>query len=919
VSRSAVERTLVAAAIAVMTGLLAAVPAAAAATHAAAGKADPWTVLSGRDGSTLLWTGRLPAGDARPTFAMNGHPLGTPLGGVAGRPYQLVLPGVHGIQTSALSVQLSGRALGTAGRSRLAAPGAVTSLPDRPTALVSPDPGVPGPYRTAAYSYQQPGLSIDGLPVPVEVVGQVVAPVGAAGARPVALILHGRHGTCFRDTEVSSDWPCQAGYQPVPSLQGYRYVQELLASRGYVTVSVAANGINGQDGDLIDAGAHARSVLIRHHLSLLAKWNTTPGPGAVAGLRGHLDLRRVMLVGHSRGGEGVARAAIDARTQDPFRIVGQVLIAPTDFGREVAVGIPTTVLLPYCDGDVSDLQGQQYLDQSRGLATGDHALVSSAMVFGADHNFFNTEWTPGLSKAPASDDWSDSADPVCGASAQGRLTPSHQRSAGATYIAAAADSYLSNSRSAVSLLDGSKVRAASAGPATVLVQALGGSRQALLSDPTSAALSTAKGLAATVCAGFTPDGTDQCLTDGSGASPHWLRGDIPSTNALRVGWTKTGGTATVSLPATLDVSHQRYLDARIVADASHPRSGLSLVLTDSAGRSAAVDAGSVVPLPGSIDTRKLWATTVRVPLRSFTGIDQTHLRTLGFRATSSSGLLYVLDAFAAEPGQIAGLINPRTLPRFDVTSPDISLPPDDQLHDIAVTLSVAHRVRVPAQLWVVVQGGAQAPGGNPEVTSLTVAPGSHNAVVHVQVRSSSVFSSYPDRVLVAVYARKDAVVGKYVGGGAVVSHVPPPTLQALSPNVDVRQGDTIRWTLRLSAPTRYGFYSSATAVATTTGAELTTRDVLRDWVLDHTTTPSLPDGSPAPLSQAGASVAIGFEALSTTYTLELPTAATSASPDSRVVAFDVAADGVILPTALRLTATIHPSASPSPGSARRHG
>ena len=84
-----------------------------------------------------------------------------------------------------------------------------------------------------------------------------------------------------------------------------------------------------------------------------------------------MNLRRVMTVGHSRGGEGVVRAAIRAGAGDRFKIKGQVLVAPTDFGRQVAVGVPTTVLLPFCDGDVSDLQGQQYVDQGARIAAGD--------------------------------------------------------------------------------------------------------------------------------------------------------------------------------------------------------------------------------------------------------------------------------------------------------------------------------------------------------------------------------------------------------------------------------------------------------------------------------------------------------------------------------------------------------------------
>ena len=45
-----------------------------------------------------------------------------------------------------------------------------------------------------------------------------------------------------------------------------RYVADVLASQGYLTVSIAANGVNGQDAFLDDGGASARSQLVRHHL-----------------------------------------------------------------------------------------------------------------------------------------------------------------------------------------------------------------------------------------------------------------------------------------------------------------------------------------------------------------------------------------------------------------------------------------------------------------------------------------------------------------------------------------------------------------------------------------------------------------------------------------------------------------------------
>jgi hypothetical protein len=82
----------------------------------------------------------------------------------------------------------------------------------------------------------------------------------------------------------------------------------------------------------------------------------------------------------------VERAAIDTYEDDRWQVEGLVLIGPTAFGRQVAAGVHTTVILSFCDGEVSDLQGQQYVDIGRDL-TRDRALRSSVMAMGTNHNF----------------------------------------------------------------------------------------------------------------------------------------------------------------------------------------------------------------------------------------------------------------------------------------------------------------------------------------------------------------------------------------------------------------------------------------------------------------------------------------------------------------------------------------------------
>ena len=109
-------------------------------------------------------------------------------------------------------------------------------------------------------------------------------------------------------------------------------------------------------------------------------------------------------MGHSRGGEGM-RAALaqytDAGSPWPDRIgplgfKALFEIGPVDgqTSRTLdARGIAWNVLLPYCDGDVSDLEGVRPFDRMLRTRTEQPPTPKSTFaVYGANHNFYNTEW-----------------------------------------------------------------------------------------------------------------------------------------------------------------------------------------------------------------------------------------------------------------------------------------------------------------------------------------------------------------------------------------------------------------------------------------------------------------------------------------------------------------------------------------------
>ena len=70
-------------------------------------------------------------------------------------------------------------------------------------------------------------------------------------------------------------------------------------------------------------------------------------------------------------------------------------------------------MLPYADGDVSDLQGMHFFDDQSLPSANDPAPKYEFLVMGADHDLFNSVWTQGLFPAGAADDWAGvgTADP----------------------------------------------------------------------------------------------------------------------------------------------------------------------------------------------------------------------------------------------------------------------------------------------------------------------------------------------------------------------------------------------------------------------------------------------------------------------------------------------------------------------------
>lgn len=236
-----------------------------------------------------------------------------------------------------------------------------------------------GPPNPAQGKIRKDYWGFDFTRLPVN--GRVWYP-DAPGPFPLVLIVHGNH-----NMKEFSD-------------PGYRYLGELLASRGYILASVDENFLNGFMNNENDA----RGWMLLKHLQAWRRFNDSTG----SPLQGRVDMRRIVLVGHSRGGEAVAVAGAFNRLRHypddatirfdfNFDIRGLVAIAPVD-GQYRPAERPTPVrdysylvIHGSHDGDVSAFSGLAQYERVR-FTEGTPHFKSAVYVYRANHGQWNTTW-----------------------------------------------------------------------------------------------------------------------------------------------------------------------------------------------------------------------------------------------------------------------------------------------------------------------------------------------------------------------------------------------------------------------------------------------------------------------------------------------------------------------------------------------
>ncbi|MGW1187374.1 alpha/beta hydrolase family protein [Streptomyces sp. NPDC002559] len=208
-------------------------------------------------------------------------------------------------------------------------------------------------------------------------------------------------------------WPCGAGIPALPSSSGYDYLAERLARQGFVVVSMGANGINSTSGGQADSVYRARAALINEHLDLWRRLDAGKGPlkGGIedpgtgrsvgAAFAGRLDMRNVGTLGHSMGGGGVMQQVSDERHGDwpaGVRIGAALGLAPTaTWENEPVTEVPLAVLWGTCD----QVNTGEYVKWNKGR---NKAPLHGVTLTGGNHNYFNTQWSPGSGQVAGAND-----------------------------------------------------------------------------------------------------------------------------------------------------------------------------------------------------------------------------------------------------------------------------------------------------------------------------------------------------------------------------------------------------------------------------------------------------------------------------------------------------------------------------------
>ncbi len=300
------------------------------------------------------------------------------------------------------------------------------------------NPGVPGTHTSTQFVYASPDLDYPTAPPPTGFEEQY-----SAFENPSSLFSTGTVDLSdFVEFDARYPWPFNnqrvplngivrvpTGQGPFPlavfvhgnhdafenSTPGYLYLCEHLASHGIIAATIDSNFTNGWNfGE-----NESRALVILEHIRQFRTWNATPSHP----LQNKIDLSKVLICGHSRGGEAVGHASVINRlssitadpTSFPTPLDGSAGLGPYNFGLRAVIAIAPTdlqyipvdgpkgvrdnflILHGSRDGDVSQFQGYATYDRSHAVLPSSptqpaEGYKSLLWIHRAIHNFFNSVW-----------------------------------------------------------------------------------------------------------------------------------------------------------------------------------------------------------------------------------------------------------------------------------------------------------------------------------------------------------------------------------------------------------------------------------------------------------------------------------------------------------------------------------------------
>jgi len=493
---------------------------------------------------------------------------------------------------------------------------------------------------------------------------------------------------------------------------------------------------------------------------------------------------------------------------------------------------------------------------------------------GADHNFFNTEWTPGLSAAPSFDDWGGAPSHTCGSASPTRLSAAQQRRVGRTYIAGAVHMFADGDTSVLPMFDGSAVAVPSAGSADVRSHALGGGlvtvRPGIDGSPSVGATAGVR-----LCSGVSSSDDATACQKGLDAvrAPHWpstFFAGVPLRQFLQVGWTSSGRQGGLDLDQPWDLSTDSRLDLRTIVD---PRRGpvqVAVSLTDADGQSTVLTplgGGNLDPLPGGdFSLAKRWGQDLRVSLADVSGVDLTRITQVGLVSRSALGRVFLADV-SATPG--AGLSTAATapLPLFSlgtVRQPEgngtARVTADVPWH---VTGDLAHDAVV-----TIVHGTPFGFDSSPVTETLVIPAHTTAGVLHVRYRPNDIDDQSVRLIGRTAYAVSGIETDRYIGGATIVDDDPTPGLAVGTAARRGTAGRRATWTMTLDKPVSYFVFAVARPVKAVDGPQLRVGDLpqpFREQLLGNEV------GLDVPLYKTKIEFFVDIQPRRSTGTLSIPT------------------------------------------------